>query len=66
MNATQLADRLEQGHTVFNGTAAAMLRKQDAAIKTLRKALESIKQMSYTASAQEKVATAALAATEET
>jgi hypothetical protein len=39
MNANQLAERLEQHHTVFNDSAAAMLRKQHTAIRQLREAL---------------------------
>lgn len=39
MTANELADMLEITSSTFNDEAAAMLRKQDAAIKQLREAL---------------------------
>lgn len=41
MDTERLAELLEQHHTVFNDTAAAMLRRQHEAIVKLRKALDS-------------------------
>jgi hypothetical protein len=64
-----LIDRLEHTGQAYElgvcDEAAAMLRKQDAAIRQLREALKSIKRMSYDGSAQERTCNAALAATEE-
>lgn len=42
MNAERLAEYLEQGHSAFNGSAAAMLRRQHEVIKVLREALRGV------------------------
>ena len=68
MNANQLAERLEQHHTVFNDSAAVMLRKQHEAIKTMRTALQLNRASEVTARSHEYnkgIAKAALTATEE-
>lgn len=69
MTALELADYMENTErwnvaAVRMQDCAEMLRAQHKAIKTLREALHSISRMSYAASAQERVATAALAETE--
>jgi hypothetical protein len=68
MTAIELANQLDHESDLGeckHYEAAAMLRKQDAAIKQLRETLQSVKRMSYDGSAQGRVCDAALAATEE-
>jgi hypothetical protein len=65
MTALEIAYQLDQNFGDYTDEAAAMLRKQDAVIKTLREALQQVHDLPEDSRIHYKVARRALAATED-